>query len=102
MTPVWSVPIPDGAEPPFTVYLDGAPRHEGTHFVVEGRWLRFSEPLAPKKKIGKKGKLLIGMGIGVYGDLKTPTVDLQYHRDGRPQLATALPVIPPSEGPPEE
>jgi hypothetical protein len=97
MPPTWSVPLPEGAEGPFTVYLDGAPRHEGTDFTVEGRWLRFTEPLTSRKKVGRGGKLLLGIGIGVYKDLKSPPVDLQYFIDGRPQLANNLPVIPPTE-----
>ena len=102
MPPTWSVPIPDGAEPPFTVYVNGAPRSEGSDFTVDGRWLRFAKPLAPKPKIGRGGRFLIGIGIGVYGDTKADTVDLQYHRGGRPQLATDLPVIPPAEGAAQE
>lgn len=96
MPATWSVPIPEGAERPFTVYVNGAPRNEGADFTVDGRWLRFSEPLAPKPKIGRGGKLLLGIGIGVYKDMKADTVDLQYHLGGRPQLATDLPVIPPA------
>jgi hypothetical protein len=102
MPAVWSVPLPEGAERPFTVYLDGAPRHEGTHFTVEGRWLRFAEPLSSPKKMGRGGKLLLGIGIGVYKDMTAPTVDLQYHRGGRPQLATNLVVIPPAEDSPAD
>ena len=77
MPPMWSIPIPENAERPFPVYLDGAPRHEGTDFTVDGRWLRFTEPLGSRKKMGRGGKLLLGIGIGVYKDVKTPTVDLQ-------------------------
>jgi hypothetical protein len=95
MPPVWSVPIPEGAERPFTVYVNGAPRTEGVDFTVEGRWLRFPSPLTPKPKVGLRGKILLTIGIGVYGDLKADTVDLQYHVAGRPQLQTDLPVIPP-------
>lgn len=98
----WSIPIPEGAEPPFTVYLNGAPRHEGADFTVDGRWLRFTEPLTPRQKMGRGGKLLLGIGIGVYKDLKAPTVDLQYHAGGRTQFAGNLPVIPPADDPEED
>jgi len=92
---VWSVPLPEGAERPFTVYVNGEPRVEGEDFTVDGRWLRFTTPLRPRPKLGLGAKILLTIGIGVYGDLTADVVDLQYHRAGRPQLATELPVIPP-------
>ena len=104
MSPAWSVPIPDGAERPFTVFVNGTPRVEGADFSVEGRWIRFATPLKPKPKLGFGGRLMLTIGVGVYGDLKADVVDLQYHVGGRPQLANDLPVIPPldaADQPPE-
>ena len=94
---VWSVPIPEGAGPPFTVYVNGAPRHQDADFTVEDRWIRFAQPLKPVKKPGFGGKVMLSLGIGVYGEEKADTIDLQYHVDGKPRLATGLPVIPPAE-----
>jgi hypothetical protein len=94
---IWSVPIPEGAEPPFTVFVNGAPRHQDTDFTVEGRWIRFPKPLRSPPKLGFGAKVMLSIGIGVYGDLKADSVDLQYHVGGRPRIATGLPVIPPQD-----
>jgi hypothetical protein len=42
---------------------------------------------------------MLMIGIGVYGDLKGDTIDLRFMRDGRSELASDLPVIPPQESP---
>lgn len=94
---VWSVALPEGAEPPLQVWVNGEPREEGVHFTVEGRWLRFTTPLVPKPR-EKKGfgrRMALLAGVGVYGDQQADVVDLRYHRGGRIQHATGLPVIPP-------
>ncbi len=92
----WNVALPEGAEAPFSVWVNGEPRHEGEHYTVEGRWLRFTTPLVPKvksKSFGRKMALLAG--VGVYGDQKADVVDLRYEVGGRTQHATELPIIPP-------
>ena len=95
-TPTWNVALPEGAEPPFAVWVNGEPRHEGEHYTVEGRWLRFTTPLVPKiKKRGFGRKMVLLAGVGVYGDQKADVVDLQYYVGGRMQHATELPIIPP-------
>lgn len=82
------------------VWLNGAPREEGEHYTVEGRWLRFSTPLVPKARARKRGvgrRMALLAGVGVYGDQKADVVDLRYHRGGTVQHATELPIIPPDE-----
>jgi hypothetical protein len=95
----WSVPLPSGAEPPFEVYVNGEPRQEGLDYTVEGRWLRFATPLTPRPSLGLGRRLLLLIGIGVYGDLKGDEVDLRYRAGGRPQVANRLPIIPPQPPP---
>lgn len=100
--PVWSVALPEGAEPPFMVWVNGAPREEGEHYTVEGRWLRFTTPLVPKVRAPKRGvgrRMALLAGVGVYGDQKADIVDLRYHRGGAVQHATELPIIPPEAHP---
>ena len=99
--PLWSVPLPAGAEPPYQVYVNGEPRREGLDYRVDGRWLRFTTRLTPKQALGTGRKLMLAMGIGVYGDLKADTVDVQYRSGGRPELASGLPIIPPPDPSPE-
>jgi hypothetical protein len=97
--PIWSVPLPEGAEPPYQVFVNGEPRNEGDDYTVEGRWLRFTSRLVPRPKLGAGQRLMLLIGIGVYGDLKADVVDLQYHAGGTPRLASNLPIIPPQEPP---
>jgi len=96
--PVWSVALPEGAEPPFQVWVNGAPREEGADYTVEGRWLRFTTPLVPATPRAKRGfgrRMAMLAGAGVYSDQQADVVDLRYHRAGTVQHATGLPVIPP-------
>jgi hypothetical protein len=95
--PVWSVPLPQGAEPPYQVFVNGEPRTEGEDYTVEGRWLRFSRKLVAKPPLGMGRRVMLLLGIGVYGDLKADVVDVQYHSGGRAQLASGLPIIPPQD-----
>lgn len=101
MEPVWSVALPPGAEPPYEVWVNGEPRSEGEHYTVDGRWLRFTTPLKPKVRTGARRWATLLAGIGVYGDLKADSVDVQFLRAGRRELASDLPVIPPEQGAPE-
>ena len=95
--PVWSVPLPPGAEPPYGVFVNGEPRVEGEDYTVDGRWLRFSDRIVRRPKLGAGRRLMLLIGIGVYGDLKGDQIDVQYHVAGTPQLASDLPIIPPQE-----
>ena len=99
MARVWSVPLPEGAEPPYEVYVNGERRVEGRDFTAEGRWLRFTTPLRRRPPLGVGRRIMLMIGIGVYGDLKGDTIDLRFMRDGRSELASDLPVIPPQEYP---
>lgn len=96
--PTWSVALPAGAEPPFDVYVNGERRTAGTDYTVEGRWVRFSSPLKAQPPLGLGRRIMLGMGIGVYGDLKGDVVDVSYRAKGVNVLASGLPIIPPSAG----
>jgi hypothetical protein len=94
---VHEVPLPAGAEPPFRVYVNGEERAQGTGFTVEGAALRFSPPLRAQPALGLGRKVLLGIGIGVYGDLKGDTLDLQYRVGGQTRVVT-IPLTPEGEG----
>ncbi len=96
-TEVHEVVLPAGAEPPFRVYVNGEERAQGTGFVVEGGSLRFTPPLRAQPALGLGRKVLLGIGIGVYGDLKGDTLDVQYQRAGQAQTVT-IPLTPGGEG----
>ena len=94
---VWSVPLPDGAEPPFEVFVNGVQQSAGADYSVQGRWLRFARPLTPRPSLSGWQKFVLSLGIGVYRDLRADVVDVQYTRDGRVTLATGLTALPPQE-----
>ena len=94
---VYTVALPDGAEPPIRVFVNGAQRSEGADYVVEDGVLRFTPPLRAQPPLGLARKAMLAIGIGVYGDLRGDTLDVQYQRDGRPQTAS-LPLTPQAAG----
>ena len=79
---VRAVPLPPGAEPPFQVYVNGEEWAEGTDFTVEGTVIRFHRTLRAQPPLGLGRKLMLAIGIGVYGDLKGDTLDLVYRQGG--------------------
>ncbi len=98
--PVWSVPLPLDADPPYEVYVNGERRTPDADYTVDGRWVRFTAPLKPPPPLGLGRRIMLAAGIGVYGDLKGDTVDVSFRRNGRSELVTGLPIIPPrAEGP---
>lgn len=95
-SPAWSVPLPQGAEPPFDVYVNAQLKEEGADYVIEGRWVRFTAPLHPQPSLGLGRRMMLAIGIGVYGDLRGDVVDIGYRVGRTAQVATGLPIIPPS------
>jgi hypothetical protein len=86
------VKIPAGAEPPFTVFINGVEQREGSDYEVEGGEIAFSRPIV-KEKIGTSRWLAMYLGLwGTYR--KNETIDLQFSRDGKVQLVSDLAVIP--------
>lgn len=94
---VHQVALPAGAEPPIRVYVNGEERRQGTGFVVDGDSLRFTPPLRAQPPLGLGRKILLGVGIGVYGDLKGDTLDVHYRRAGQAHTVT-IPLTPTGEG----
>jgi hypothetical protein len=88
------VRLPDDAEPPFTVYLNGVLQSEGSDFDVEGGALRFLRPLTVGKPDGLWQKLVMSTaGVGYYG--QGDSVDVDYRRaDGSTAVVTGLRVEP--------
>src|SRR5438093_7757059 len=89
------VRLPERAEPPYRVFVNGVEQREGSDYVVEGRLLRFSRNLAKEGKLGFWRWTLMFFGIaGTYR--KNDSVDVQYSVNGRPRLATGLDIEPPA------
>jgi hypothetical protein len=92
----WLVPLPDGAEEPFEVYVNGVEQRRGIDYGTEGRYLSFLKPLEQEGRLGFWRWFSIFLGIaGTYR--KNDSVDVVYQIDGRRVVAAALPIIPPDE-----
>lgn len=91
------VRIPAGAEPPFTVFINGVEQSEGEDYSVEGGEIAFNRPIV-KEKIGTSRWLAMYLGLwGTYR--KNETIDLQFSRNGKTELLSDLAVIPYPEAP---
>jgi hypothetical protein len=91
------VKLPRGAEPPFTVFINGIEQSEGGDYAIEGGEIVFGRPIV-KEKVGA-GRWL-AMYLGLFGTYrKDETIDLQFTRDGKVELLSDLPVVPYPEAP---
>ena len=85
------VRLPRGAEPPIRVYLNGVEQRPGSDYELRGGEIVFSRPLL-KEKVGV-GRWM-AMYLGLFGTYrKHDTVDVEYRRDGKVQLASDLEVL---------
>ena len=92
----WRVPLPDGAEPPYRVFVNGVPQTEHEDYEVHGRELRFSRQLEKERLgVGRWTAMFFGL-FGTYG--KNDSVDVQYRAGDRETVATGLEIIPPDGG----
>jgi hypothetical protein len=87
------VRLPADVTRPFEVYVNGVPQEEGVDFEVEGRTLVFHRELKSEGKLGLWRWTSIFVGIaGTYR--QNDSVDVTYERDGKPVVATKLPLEP--------
>lgn len=86
------VRLPQGAEVPFTVFINGIEQREGDDYEVRGGEIVFTRQIV-KEKVGA-GRWL-AMYLGLFGTYrKNETIDLQFHREGKVELLSDLPVQP--------
>jgi hypothetical protein len=89
------VKLPAGAEPPFTLFINGIEQGPGT-YRVEGGEIVFDRPIV-KERVGT-GRWL-AMYLGLFGTYrKNETIDLQFTKGGKVELRSDLPVVPYAEG----
>ena len=89
------VKLPAGAEPPFTVFINGIEQDSDT-YRIEGGEIHFGRPIV-KEEVGVSRWLAMYLGLfGTYR--KNETIDLQFTRDGKVDLRSDLPVVPYEEG----
>lgn len=90
------VRLPRGAERPHEVFINGVAQKEGEDFEVRHREIVFSRPIVKEGKIGGIRKLVLLLGvIGTYR--KHETVDIQFRRGGKVELASDVKVLPDPE-----
>jgi hypothetical protein len=86
------VKLPAGAEAPYAVFINGVDQREGTDYEVGDSEIVFSRQII-KEKVGT-GRWL-AMYLGLFGTYrKDETIDLQFHRGGKVELISDLPVLP--------
>jgi hypothetical protein len=93
MSRQWRVRLPPGVRSPFEVYVNGVRQELGVDYRLAGGELLFERELV-QQKLGVKAWLLGIWGIGTYK--RNDEIDIRYEVSGRPMVAHALEVIPPS------
>src|SRR4029078_7139713 len=89
------VKLPAGAEPPFTVFINGVEQSKETYRLGGGNMF-FDRPIV-KEKVGT-GRWL-AMSLGLFGTYrKDETIDLQFSQEGKVELRSDLKGIPYAEG----
>lgn len=84
------VALPEGAEAPIVVYINGVAQTEGEDYSLRGNEILFNrEILKEVKSRQRKAIMLLGV-VGFYA--KNETVDVQFQRNGKTDLASDLPV----------
>ena len=93
MAEAWTVPLPDYVAEPLEVYVNGVPQTPWTDYVVRGRVLEFTKPLAQEGRLGFIRWASIFLGIaGTYR--QNDSVDVVYDTGSRRVVASGLPLIP--------
>jgi hypothetical protein len=86
------VRLPRGAEPPFTVYINGIAQTEGDDYVARDNEILFGRPIV-KEKVSK-GRWLV-MLLGLFGSYrKNEVVDVEYRLGGETKLASNVEILP--------
>lgn len=84
------VTLPVGAQPPIIVFINGVAQVEGEDYTLRGNEILFNRSIIKETKAGRR-KLFMLLGVvGFYN--KNETIDVQFQRNGRTELAGDLPV----------
>jgi hypothetical protein len=92
----WLVKLPDEAQPPYNVFINGVPQSEGTDYTVQKGHLVFTKPLAKEGRLGFWRWLSMFLSIaGTYR--RNDSVDVQYTSQGQTRVATGLDIQGPGQ-----
>jgi hypothetical protein len=87
------VRLPADVVRPFDVFVNGVEQREGRDYSIEGRTLVFERELRTEGKLGFWRWLSLWVGVaGTYR--QNDSVDVAYRRDGKPVVASRLPLEP--------
>jgi hypothetical protein len=85
------VRLPNGAERPIQVFINGRQQTEGSDYTVHGREIVFSRPLV-KEKVSSGRWLAMTLGLfGSYG--KNESVDVHFRRGGKVQVVSDAEIV---------
>jgi hypothetical protein len=85
------VQLPRGAEPPFSVFVNGVEQKPRQDYMVDGDRLIFPKHLEKEGKLGFWRWLSMALSIaGFYG--KNDSVDVHYNLHGKRQVAVGLDI----------
>jgi hypothetical protein len=86
-----AVQLPEGAEPPIDVFVNGVRQQPGQDYTLEGDRLVFAKHLEKEGKLGFWRWLSMALSIaGFYG--KNDSVDVHYNLHGERQVAVGLDI----------
>jgi hypothetical protein len=84
------IKLPAGAEAPYTVFVNSIQQREGVDYELRAGEIVFNREIV-KEKVST-GRWL-AMYLGLFGTYrKNETIDLQFHRGGKVELVSDLPV----------
>jgi hypothetical protein len=86
------VRLPRGAEPPIRVYVNGIQQTEGGDYELGPDHVVFARPIVKETvTAGRWAAMYLGL-FGTYR--KNETVDIEYRRGGKVELAADVEIIP--------
>ena len=85
------VRLPNGAERPIQVFINGTQQREGDDYSIHGREIVFSRPLVKEKLSGARW---LAMFLGLFGSYgKNETVDVHFRLGRKIQVITDAKVV---------
>ena len=85
------VRLPNGAERPIQVFVNGMEQKEGADYSLHGREVVFKRPLMKEKVSGGRW---LAMTLGLFGSYGThETVDVHFRRAGRVEVVSDAEIV---------
>jgi hypothetical protein len=85
------VRLPNGAERPIQVFINGRQQTEGSDYTVHGREIVFSRPLVKEKLSSGRW---VAMTLGLFGSYgKNESVDVHFRRGGKVQVISDAKIL---------